>query len=244
MMMCLSLTAWLHSLGPMPYWCFLLVLLVGVLMAGQLYRYWKTIYDLRSKNEFIESERQRSEALTRSLLAVKAELQASNQDLRAENQRLEHRIAEYAEVQRERDRLQQRIVELTSAGPRLHGVWNSSHTFWHISRNGAQPMMQIGGRINLASSNTHEVLHLLAGYIEGQRMDLVEPISIRPDVIEDEQVILRISPPINANESCSLTAEIVLEDHQNRFHNLPKHSFRPTELAPPWLSEDPADVAF
>jgi hypothetical protein len=213
-------------------------------MAVQLYRYWKINSDLRSRNDAIDFERRHLEALAKSLVASKSVLQACNQDLKAENDRLEHRIAELTELQREKDRLEQQIAELTSTGPRLHGVWNNSQTFWHVGRKDTQRVMRIGGRINLASSNTGEVLHLLAGYIEGQRMDLVEPISIRPDVIEDEQVVLCVSPPIDADEKCSFTASIVLEDHQNRFHTLPKHSFRPTEQAPPWLSKDLPDVAF
>jgi len=99
--------------------------------------------------------------------------------------------------------------------------------------------MQIGGRIYLTSSNTDEVLYLLAGYIEGQRLELSEPVSVRPDLIEDEQLILWMSPPIEADERQPFTATIVLEDHQNRLHTLPRHSFQPTEQAPPWPSKQP-----
>jgi hypothetical protein len=246
MMMCSFSSTWLMPLlsAPIPFWLFLFLLIVGTFMAVQLYRYWKIISDLRTRNYAIEFERRKVESLTTSLEGTKAMLQASNQDLRAENDRLEHRIAELTDLQGEKDRLERQIVELTSTEPRLHGVWNNSQTFWHVGRKDTQRIMRIGGRINLASSNTDEVLHLLAGYIGGQRMDLVEPISIRPDLIEDEQVVLCISPPIEADETCSFTASIVLEDHQNRFHTLPKHSFRPTEQAPPWLSKHLADVAF
>ncbi|WP_109487532.1 hypothetical protein [Occallatibacter savannae] len=230
--------------APILFWLFLFGLVIGIFMAVKLYRYWKIISDLRSQNDAIESERRHLEVLTRSLLASKAVLEASNQDLRAENDRLEHRMAEFTELQREKDHLEEQIVELTSTGPRLHGVWNNSQTFWQIGRKDTKRIMRIGGRISLASSNTDEVLHVLAGYIEGQRMDLIETISIRPDVIEDEQVVLCISPPIEADERCSFTASIVLEDHQNRLHTLPKHSFRPTQQAPPWLSKDLATLNF
>jgi len=246
MMMCSFSSTWLRPVvsAPILSSLFLLGLIVGMFMAVQLYRYWKIISDLRTRNDAIDSERRHLEALTKSLVASRAVLQASNQDLRAENDRLEHRSAELTALQGEKARLERQIVELTSNGPRLHGVWNNSQTFWHIGSKDTQRIMRIGGRINLASSNTDEVLHVLAGYIEGRRMDLVEPISVRPDLIEDEQVVLCMSPPIDADQTCSFTASIVLEDHQNRFHTLPIHSFRPTEQAPPWLSKDLADIAF
>ena len=202
MMMCSFSSTWLKPVlsAPIFFWLSLLELFVGMFMAVQLYRYWKIISDLRTRNDAIESERRHLEALTKSLIASKAVLQASIQDLRAENDRLEHRSAELTALQGEKDRLERQIVELTSNGPRLHGVWNNSQ--------------------------------------------VVEPISVRPDLIEDEQVVLCMSPPIDADETCSFTASIVLEDHQNRLHTLPKHSFRPTEQAPPWLSENLTDVAF
>jgi hypothetical protein len=54
------------------------------------------------------------------------------------------------------------IESLNSKGPRLHGVWNNAQTFWHLGRHGDDPMMQIGGWIDLTSSNTKDVLYLLA----------------------------------------------------------------------------------
>jgi hypothetical protein len=214
---------WLSAVfsAPIPFWLFLFVLSVGTFTAIELYRYWKISSDLREQNNTLKSQCKNAEALQKALEAAKETLEAGNQDLRAEKNRLEQQIAEF-----------------TSSGPRLHGVWNNSQTFWHMGHNGTERVMQIGGRIHLTSSNTDEVLHLLAGYIEGQRLDLFEPVSVRPDLIEDEEVVLYISPPFEADVTRSFTATIVLEDHQNRLHMLPRHSFRPTEQAPPWPSKD------
>jgi len=52
------------------------------------------------------------------------------------------------------------IERLNAKEPRLHGVWNNSQTFWHLGRKGQEPMMQIGGWIDLTSSNTEEVIYL------------------------------------------------------------------------------------
>src|SRR3569833_868880 len=104
MMMCSYSSAWLGTVPSpsLPFWLFLLGLIVGISMAIQLYRYRKITSDLRTRNDAIQSERRHLEALTKSLPATKAVLQASNQDLRAENDRLEHRSAELDNLQREK----------------------------------------------------------------------------------------------------------------------------------------------
>src|SRR6476660_9071374 len=107
MMMGSFSSTWLRPVlsAPILFWFFLSGLIVGIFMAVQLYRCWKIISDLRTRNDAIESERRRLESVTKSLVASKAVLQASNQDLRAENDRLEHRSAELSALQEEKDRL-------------------------------------------------------------------------------------------------------------------------------------------
>jgi hypothetical protein len=61
------------------------------------------------------------------------------------------------------------IEAIKSKEPKLHGVWNVSQSFWHLGRQGDAPMMQIGSWIDLTSSNTKDVVYLLAAYIEDQR---------------------------------------------------------------------------
>jgi hypothetical protein len=222
---------------PIPAWVVLLVLIQGTFTAVRLYRYWKISSNLRKQNSTLVSQRKDAEAFKKTLEAAKQTLETSNQNLRAEKHRLEKQMAELIDLQAEKHRLEQQIAELTSNGPRLHGDWINSQTFWHVSGKGAERVMQIGGRIHLTSRNTDEVLHILAGYIEGQRLDLVEPVSVRPDLIEDEQVVLYISPPLEADLTRSFMATIALEDHRNRLHLLPRQSFRPAEQAPPWPSQ-------
>jgi len=240
--MILSISStWLRAVlsAPIPAWFVLLLLIPGTFTAVQLYRYWKISSDLRKQNSTLESQRKDAEASKKTLEAAKQTLETSNENLRAEKHRLEKRMAELTDLQAEKHRLEQQIAELTSNGPRLHGVWINSQTFWHVSGEGAERVMQIGGQIYLTSSNTDEVLHILAAYIEGQRLDLLEPVSVRPDLIEDEQVVLYISPPLEADLTRSFTATIALEDHQNRIHLLPRHSFRWAEQAPAWPSKPP-----
>jgi uncharacterized cupin superfamily protein len=235
--MLLSISSmWLRATlsAPIPFWLFLFVLSLGLFTAVELYRYWKISSDLRKRNDALESQRKNAEAHDKALEASKEKLEATIREVRTEKQHLQQ---QFAELQAEKHRQEQQIAELTSRGPRLHGVWSNSQSFWHMDRKGAEQVMQIGGRIQLTSSNTDEVLHLLAGYIEGQRLDLSEPVSIRPDLIEDEQVVLCMKPAPEADVTRSFTATIVLEDHQNRLHTLPRHSFRPTEQAPPWSTE-------
>lgn len=231
---------WLRTIlsVPVPFWLFLFVLSLGILAAIELYRYLKISADLRKRHEVFHSQRKEAEVLVSALEARQNTLEATIHDLRAEKNSLEQQIAELTEVHAEKHRLEQRLAALTSSEPRLSGVWSNSQTFWHVDPEGKERAMQIGGRIHLTSSNTDEVLYILAGYIEGQRLDLCEPVSVRPDLIEDEQVVLWTSSPLAADATQSFNATIVLEDQQNRLHTLPRHSFRPTEQSPPWPSKD------
>jgi hypothetical protein len=48
------------------------------------------------------------------------------------------------------------IEKLKAKDPRLHGVWNQLQAFWHMGRHGEALAMQIGGWIDLTSSNTED----------------------------------------------------------------------------------------
>lgn len=118
------------------------------------------------------------------------------------------------------------IDRLKSNEPRLHAVWRENQTFWGDGRKGEEPLMQIGGWIDLTSSNTEEVLFLLAAYIEGQRSDIFMEVAVKPHMVNREQVVLYMIPPLATDATKPFSATIVVEDQYNRRHVLPTHSFR------------------
>lgn len=125
------------------------------------------------------------------------------------------------------------IEKLNSKEPRLHGVWNNGQTFWHLGRKGQEPMMQIGGWIDLTSSNTDEVIYLLAAYIDGARSDIFTDVAVKPNIVNHDQVMLFMVPPLEADATKSFTATVVVEDQYNRKYELPVHTFRATPGQPP-----------
>lgn len=139
---------------------------------------------------------------------------------------LKHRVLE---VERE-------LGEIKSLGPKLHGVWNVTQSFWHLVRKGNDPSMQIGGWISLSSSGTDEIIHLLAAYIGDQRSDTFIPVVVKPDVLQDDMVMLYMTPPLTDDVTHAFTATIVVEDHKNRKYKLPTMTFRPTGQTPPVLT--------
>jgi hypothetical protein len=230
---------WLTAVfsAPVLIWLFLFVVVLWTFTLVELYRLRRIISDLRKQNDLLNAQRKNAETVKEELeasmemlAANRDRLEASEEVLAANKKRLE---ASNKALQAEKNHLEQKIVELTSSGPQIYGVWSNSQTFWQMSWKGKERVMQIGARIHLSSRNTDEVLHLLAAYIEGQRLDLSEPVSVRPDLIEDEHVVLYISPPLESDVTRSYTPTIMLEDHQNRLHALPRHTFRPTEQTPP-----------
>jgi hypothetical protein len=125
------------------------------------------------------------------------------------------------------------IEKLNAKKPRLHSVWNNSQTFWHLGRKGQEPMMQIGGWIDLTSSNTAEVIYLLAAYIDGQRSDIFMDVAVKPNMLNREQLMLYMVPPLEADPTKPFTATVVVEDQYNREYELPVHTFRATPGQPP-----------
>lgn len=129
------------------------------------------------------------------------------------------------------------LETLRAKEPRLHGVWNNSQTFWHLGRKGPEPMMQIGGWIDLTSANTEEILYLLTAYINGQRSDIFMDVAVKPHMVNREQVVLYMVPPLVTETTKPFTATIVVEDQFNRKHELPTQTFRATPgsspVAPP-----------
>jgi hypothetical protein len=43
--------------------------------------------------------------------------------------------------------------------------------------------MQIGGWIDLTSSNTDEVIYLLAAYVDGRRSDIFMDVAVKPNIV-------------------------------------------------------------
>jgi hypothetical protein len=125
------------------------------------------------------------------------------------------------------------IAKLNAKEPRLHGVWNNSQAFWHLGRKGQEPMMQIGGWIDLTSSNTDEVIYLLTAYIDGHRSDIFMDVAVKPHVVNRKQVVLYMVPPLETDVTRSFTATIMVEDQYNRRHELPQLTFRSTPSQPP-----------
>jgi hypothetical protein len=117
--------------------------------------------------------------------------------------------------------------------PKLHSVWNNSQTFWHLGRRGQEPIMQIGGWIDLTSSNTEEVIYLLAAYIDGHRSDMSIDMAVKPNTVNREQVMLYMIPPLETDPTKPFTATVVVEDQYNRKYELPVQTFRATPGQPP-----------
>jgi membrane protein implicated in regulation of membrane protease activity len=137
------------------------------------------------------------------------------------------------------------LETLRAKEPRLHGVWNNSQTFWHLGRKGQEPMMQIGGWIDLTSANTEEILYLLAAYINGQRSDIFMDVAVKPHMVNRAQVVLYMVPPLETETTKPFTATIVVEDQFNRKHELPTQTFRATpgpSPVPPPKVEKPGPV--
>lgn len=122
---------------------------------------------------------------------------------------------------------------LRAKEPRLHGVWNTNQTFWALGRKGPEPMMQIVGWIDLTSSNTEEVIYLLAAYIDGQRSDIFMDVAVKPHQVNRSQVGLYMVPPLATDTAQPFPAIIVVEDQYNRKHALPAHTFRGVPSQPP-----------
>jgi hypothetical protein len=120
------------------------------------------------------------------------------------------------------------IEKLKEKEPKLHGVWNQSQAFWHLGRQGEAPMMQIGGWIDLTSSNTKDVLFLLAGYICERRSQIFMDVEVKPNVVNRCMVMLFMIPPLETDTAKSYDATIVVEDQYNRRFSLPLQRFRAT----------------
>jgi hypothetical protein len=125
------------------------------------------------------------------------------------------------------------IENLNSKEPRLHGVWNNAQTFWHMGKQGEAPRMQIGGWIDLTSSNTKETLYLLAAYIGDSRAQTFMGTEVKPGVVNRAMVMLFIVPPLATDTTRPFTATIVVEDQFNRRYQLPTHEFRATPARTP-----------
>lgn len=88
--------------------------------------------------------------------------------------------------------------------------------------------MQIGGWIDLTSSNTEEMIYLLAAYINGQRSDTFLDVEVKPNVVNHKMVMLYMVPPLEIDATKPFTATVVVEDQYNRKYELPNHTFRAT----------------
>jgi membrane protein implicated in regulation of membrane protease activity len=136
------------------------------------------------------------------------------------------------------------IEKLNAKHPRIHGVWNNIQTFWHLGRKGQEPMMQIGGWIDLTSSNTEEEIYLLAAYIDGQRSDIFMDVAVSPSIVNRTQLVLYMVPPLETDATKPFTATVVVEDQYNRKYELPVHTFRatPGQPVPPLPDKKPRPV--
>jgi hypothetical protein len=67
------------------------------------------------------------------------------------------------------------------------------------------------------------------------------PVSVKPDFVQDEMVMLFFSPPLSSEQGEPFNATIVLEDHRNRLYELPNFTFRPTPSgqSPPPIQQLP-----
>jgi hypothetical protein len=141
----------------------------------------------------------------------------------------------YRHWKKESTILEKELAELKSKVPKLHGVWNNAQTFWHMGRQGEAPMMQIGGWIDLTSSNTEDILYLLAAFIGDSRAQIFMDVEVKPKAVNRAMVMLFIVPPVSTDTTKPFTAAIVVEDQFNRRYQLPPHEFRatPGQTLPP-----------
>ena len=137
-----------------------------------------------------------------------------------------HEITLSAYWQQRAKRFEERVGEFESKAPRLHGVWNNTQTFWAMGQHGEEPMTQIGGWINITSSNTQDNIFLLAAYIEVRRSELFMDVHIKPNVLNEVQVFLYFWPPLATETGKDFEAIIVVEDQFNRKYELPAQTFR------------------
>jgi hypothetical protein len=135
------------------------------------------------------------------------------------------------------------IENLKANEPRLHGVWNQSQAFWHMGRQGEAPAMQIGGWIDLTSSNTEEVMFLLAAYIGEHRSQIFPDVEVRPGVVNRCMVMLFMVPPLETDATKPYEATIVVEDQFNRRFSLPPQRFRATPRQTPFPTSVPGKPA-
>lgn len=126
------------------------------------------------------------------------------------------------------------IEAIKSKEPKLHGVWNVSQAFWGMGRQGDASMMQIGGWIDLTSSHTEDTLYLLAAYINGKRSQPFLDVTVKPNVVNREMVMLFMVPPLESDATKAYEATIVVEDQYNRKFELPRQSFRATPSHTPF----------
>lgn len=120
------------------------------------------------------------------------------------------------------------IEKLKAKETKLHGVWNQSQAFWHMGRQGEAPMMQIGGEIDLTSSNTKDVMFLLAAYIGEHRSQIFMDVEVKPNVVNRCTLMLYMVPPLEMDATKQYEATIVVEDQYNRKFPLPHQRFRAT----------------
>jgi hypothetical protein len=86
-------------------------------------------------------------------------------------------------------------------------------------------MMQIGGWIDLTSSNTEDVLFLLAAYIGEHRSQIFLDVEVKPNIVNRCMVMLFMVPPLETDATKSYDATIVVEDQYNRKFALPPQQF-------------------
>lgn len=135
------------------------------------------------------------------------------------------------------------IEKLKAKEPKLHGVWNQSQVFWHLGRQGEAPMMQIGGWIDLTSSNTKEVIFLLAAYIGEHRSQTFMEVEVKPNIVNRCMVMLHMVPPLETDATKPYDATIVVEDQFNRKSPLPLQRFRATPGQTPLATSVPGKPA-
>jgi hypothetical protein len=117
------------------------------------------------------------------------------------------------------------IEKLKAKDPRLHAVWNQLQVFWTLAKRGETPIMQIGGWVDLTTSNTNEVMFLLAAYIGEHRSQIFADVEVKPSVVNRRMVVLFVAPPLETDATKPYDATIVVEDQYNRKFSLPLQRF-------------------
>jgi hypothetical protein len=135
------------------------------------------------------------------------------------------------------------IEKLKAKEPRLHAVWNQAQVFWTLARQGEASMMQIGGWVDLTSSNTNEVMFLLAAYIGQHRSQIFTDVEVKPNEVNRRMVMLFIAPPLEADVKKPYDATIVVEDQYNRRFSLPLQRFPAVSGRTPFLTSVPEKPA-